>query len=101
MKVGFDMEKNKTTPNLDIVPDIMIESKEDLYKYFDNGIEKDKYVLYSNNGTPFEKYIDTCDSEIEALRRSRNYPNPSIIHADVKYLYHGTLKVLCEVYPLY
>lgn len=88
----------KITPH----PNTMINSKEDLYKYFDNGIEKDKYILYTNKDTPFEKLHMVYDTEIEALKASRKHTkaNPSIIHADVKFLYHNTLRVVCEVYEL-
>lgn len=90
------MEKAKVTPH----PNTIINDKDDLYKYFDNGIEKDKYVLYSNKGTPFEKFLGSWDSEFEALKSGRKYSNLTVIHADVKYIYHGSLKVLCEVHEI-
>ncbi|POO87387.1 hypothetical protein [Clostridium sp. 3-3] len=90
------MEKTKVTPH----PNMMINSKEDLFQIYDHAIEKDKYVLYSNKGTAFEKFLGSWDSEFEALKMGRAYPNIDVIHADIEVMYCEGLRVVCEVLPI-
>lgn len=90
------MDKKKVTPH----PNMMINSKEDLFQIYDHEILKDKYVLYSNKGTAFEKFLGYWDSEFEALKMGRAYPNITVIYADIEVMYCEGLKVVCEVYPL-